>query len=60
MSPVALKGISGVIHSNCVAIRPPHTFSYCRKRSYPEEDEVKTETMDDDTASSWTDVETRV
>lgn len=39
-------------------------FSCCRKRSYPDEerlDEVKTEPMDDDTASSsWTDVETRV
>ena len=38
-------------------------FLYRRKRSYPDEeclDEVKTEPMDDDTASSWTDVETRV
>ena len=40
-----------------------YMFLYRRKRSYPDEeclDEVKTEPMDDDTASSWTDVETRV
>jgi hypothetical protein len=57
------------IHLNCCACNDQiilyekvwiNLFSYCRKRIYSEEDEVKKEAMDDDTASSWTDVETRV
>ena len=56
--PVALKGMN--LFACRAVLGLSNAFSCYRKRSYPVDDEVKTEIMDDDSASSWTDVETRV